>query len=367
MKRVLHIIGGMDRAGAETFLRNICLNINRKKYNFSILTFLPPKDGKRYDYQDELEKIGVKFYHIKDRRFSNPVAFYKDIKRFVRDNQFLIVHSHNDLMSGLILSAAKSGGAKTLISHAHSASNANISSWPKSLVANLLRRRLLKIATIKIACGKAAGDFLFDDTDYKIVPNGIDISAFKFNSSARQKIRKKFALDNNSLILLNVARLDVVKNQSFLIDIFDDICKAKNDVELVFIGSGALENELKAKAKACKNSGKIHFLGAQKEMPDFYSAADLFLLPSLFEGLPTVCVEAQANGLSCIVSDGVSREALLLPASKSISLNDKKGWIDAIASFSLRNKASFSKIPSYLEELDIRNTTRKLEEIYDSI
>ena len=367
MKRVLHIIGGMDRAGAETFLRNICLNINRKKYAFSILTFLPPKSGKKYDYQDELEKVGIKFYHIKDRRFSNSVAFYRDIKKIVHDNQFSIVHSHNDLMSGLILSAAKSGGAKTLISHAHSASNPNVSSWPKIIVANLLRRRILSIATIKIACGKAAGNFLFGGTDYKIVPNGININDFKFNSSARQKVRKKFALNNNSLVLLNVARFDAVKNQSFLIDIFDEIYKKREDVELVFIGSGVLEDELKARAKACKNGSKIHFLGAQKEMPDFYSAADVFLLPSLFEGLPTVCIEAQANGLSCIVSDAVSHEALLLPSSKSISLNNREGWIKAIASSSLRGKASFSEIPSCLEKLDIRNTTKLLEEIYDSI
>jgi glycosyltransferase involved in cell wall biosynthesis len=367
MKQILHIIGGMDRAGAETFLRNICLNINQNKYAISILTFLPPRNGKKYEYQDELEKIGIKFFHIKDRRFSNPVAFYADIKRIVRDNQFKIVHSHNDLMSGIILSAAKSGGAKTLISHAHSTSNPNISSWPKSLAANLLRKRLLKIATIKIACGEAAGRFLFGNTDFKIVPNGIDINSFKYNYAARQRIRKKYKINNDSLVLLNVARLDTVKNQSFLIDIFDEIHKLKNNTELVFVGSGALEAELKARASTCKNQSKIHFLGPQKDMPDFYSAADLFLLPSLFEGLPTVCIEAQANGLSCILSDAVSREAILLPTSKSISLSNKNDWIKSIVATPLRSKTSSSETPSSLEKLDIKTTALKLEKIYDSI
>ena len=367
MKKILHIIGGMDRAGAETFLRNICLNINRKKYSISILTFLPPRNGQKYDYQDELEKIGIKFYHIKDRRFSNPLAFYKDIKKVVRDNQFSIVHSHNDLMSGLLLSAAKSGGAKTLISHAHSTSNSNVSSWPKALAAKLLRKRLLKIATIRIACGKAAGEFLFGGFDFEIVPNGININHLKYNHAAGQKIRKKYAIKNDSLVLLNVARFDTVKNQSFLIDIFDKISDTRNNVELVFVGNGTLEENLKTKAKACKNGDKIHFLGAQKEMPDFYSAADLFLLPSLFEGLPTVCIEAQANGLSCILSDTVSREALLLPTSKSIALSKKDEWVKTIAASSLRNADFSPKIPSRLKEFDIKNTVLKLEEIYDSI
>ena len=310
MKRILHIIGGMDRAGAETFLRNILLALPKEKYEFGILTFLEPQNGKKYDYQDELEKAGVTFYHIADTRFSHPLRFKNQIANVVRSNHYKIVHSHNDFMSALLLSGAKKGGAKTLISHAHSTSNSRINSLSKKLLSDILKQRLRKLSNIKLACGKSAGEYLYGKgSDFSVIPNGIDLKKFEFNETKRNDLRERYNLSDDTLVLLTIGRLEPVKNQAFLIDTFEQLAPKHQDAALFIVGEGSLKKELEEKANSSSFSDRIFFVGMQPNTSKFYSMADIFLLPSLFEGLPMVSVEAQASGLPCIFSTAVSKEA----------------------------------------------------------
>ena len=369
MKKILHIIGGMDRAGAETFLRNILLAMPKDKYEFGILTFLKPQNGKKYDYQEELEKIGVTFYHIQDTRFRHPFRFKKQITKIVRENHYKIVHSHNDFMSAMLLSAAKQGGAKTLISHAHSTSNARANSLPKRLVAFLLIRKLRRIASIKLACGQAAGEFLYGkNSNFTIIPNGVDLKKFAFNIDKRSDFRSRNKISEDKLILLNIGRLEAVKNQKFLIDIFEKLVAKRPNSALFIVGDGSLKDTLLKRIKSSPHGDKIILKASQPDTSELYSMADVFLLPSRFEGLPMVSVEAQASGLPCFFSDKVSLEADIQKTAKFLPINSSEEWANAILSARLdssNRKSAWKK--EAISSFNITKGVEKLERTYDSI
>lgn len=369
MKKILHIIGGMDRAGAETFLKNILTNISDKKYSFGILTFLEPQNGKKYDYQEELEKKGVIFYHIKDTRFSHPLRFRNEIARIVRENNYKIVHSHNDFMSAFLLDGAKRGGATTLISHAHSTSNARVNSAPKRLLSNILKKKLRRLSDIKLACGQSAGECLYGKgADFTVIPNGIDLKRFAFDTEKRKLLRKKYKLSEKTAILLNIGRLEPVKNQAFLIDIFEKVAEKQSDVALFIVGNGSLKNELKERANHSSVSNKIFLVAAQQDTSPYYSMADFFLLSSLFEGLPMVSVEAQASGLPCFFSENISKDADITKEATFTPINSAENWAEAIISAKINTEArkgAWKK--NELSSFDIRRSAKELEKIYDAI
>ena len=135
MKNVLHIVGGLDRGGAEAYIMNTLRNIDRKKYRFIIATFMAPSNGDKYAYQDELETLGVEIVRLRDTRFSNPRDFEKQIEILVRKRGINIVHSHIDFMSALTLAGAKRGGAEKLIAHSHSTNNTKMKSPIKKFIS----------------------------------------------------------------------------------------------------------------------------------------------------------------------------------------------------------------------------------------
>lgn len=370
MKKILHIIGGMDRAGAETFLRNILLNMPRGKYEFGILTFLEPQNGEKYAYQEELEKIGVKFYHIKDTRFTHPLRFREQIAKVVREKHYKIIHSHNDFMSALLLNAAKKGGAKTLISHAHSTSNARVNSPLKRFWEFILIKKLRKVAHIKLACGEAAGEYLYGKKkDFTIIPNGIDLSTFAFNTDARATYRTAHKIGENTIVLLNIGRLETVKNQSFLIDVFEKIASKNPDSALFIVGNGSLKSALKQKIKSSSHADKIFLKDAQPNTSELYSMADYFLLPSLFEGLPMVSVEAQASGLPCFFSKNVSKEANIQKKAVFLPIENPEKWAMAVLSTKKQDLKSRKNAwrSDNISLFDISKSAEKLERIYDAI
>ena len=366
MKKILYVIGGLDRGGAESYLMNYLRKINHKKYQFVIATFMKPTSGDKYAYEDELVKMGVKIVRLRDTRFKKPWDFTKQIEDLVRSEKIDIIHSQIDFMSALTLPGAKRGGATKLISHSHNTYNSEFDSPIKNMASKILRKRLLKYAKVRLACGEDAGKYLYGShAKFTVIPNGIDVAKFKFDASVRKTIRTKYKIPENAVVLLNVGRLEKQKNQSFLLDIFKQYLSVNSNSYLFIIGEGSLHDSLLQKINDYKLGEKVFLLIPLPNVRDYYLAADYFLLPSLYEGVPFVGIEAQASGLKCLFSDGTPEEAKILPTTEFIPLDAQK-WINSITKpNSAKQRLDFNNIEA-MEKYNINNSVKILEEIYDA-
>ena len=360
-KKILHIIGGMDRGGAESYIMNTLRNIDREKYKFAILTFLPPRDGKKFVYEDELKELGVEILKVTDNRFRHPRKFIADVAKIVSDGKYDIVHSHIDFMSSLSLAGARKGGASRRIAHSHNTNNSKISSKKMKIAASLLRRKLNREATDRLACGQDAGEFLYGKRmRFTIIHNGIDIQKFRYNSNSRHAMREKLKIGDDATVLLNIGRFEAQKNQEYLVSIFADYVRKYKDAKLVIIGEGSLEENIRDKIASERLEDSVILLPAQDGMERYYSMADVFVLPSLFEGVPTVGIEAQASGLKCLFSTNVPEETKLLDSAEFLPLEEN--WTSHIVPAGKR--ADAVKNPAVLE-YDIKSTVKALEKVYD--
>ncbi|MBQ1344444.1 glycosyltransferase, partial [Candidatus Saccharibacteria bacterium] len=368
-KNILYVVGGLDHGGAESFIMNTLRNIDHEKYNFVIATFLAPRNGKKYTYADELKKMNAKIIRLKDTRFTRPWNFIKQFKQICEEEQIDIIHSHIDFMSALPLLGAKRAGVKKRISHSHNTFNPRLNNLFGRVMYHFYRYCVRKVATKRLACGQAAGRFLYGRrTKFQIVHNGITLKNFYFKSSMRYKMRKELGLKANDNILLTTARFEKQKNQGFLIDVLNLL---DDNYKLVMVGDGSLRKGLEQKAKSYGLSSRVIFTGMRDDIENFYSLADYFVLPSHFEGFPTVCVEARTNGLKCIVSDKVSKEVGVLGDMEFLSINPVVSpsiWASYITE-NLPNpisKRSDMKNNKKIQKFDIKETTKVLEAIYDS-
>ena len=178
----------------------------------------------------------------------------------------------------------------------------------------------MKYANLQLACSKEAGEWLFGNTQFIVLNNGIDVSKYVFNQNIREEYRKILGF-SDELVLGHVGRFSNQKNHNFLIDIFYEIIKINKKSKLILIGTGELENEIKEKVESLSLKEKVIFLGARADVNKIMQAMDVFILPSLFEGLPVVGVEAQASGLPCIISDTVSKDVKITDSVLQISLS----------------------------------------------
>ncbi|MBR3322958.1 glycosyltransferase [Candidatus Saccharibacteria bacterium] len=362
--KILHVIGGMDRGGAESYIMNTLRNIDREKFQCDILTFLKPRDGKKYVYEDELKTLGVKIIKIDDNRFRKPWKFTSDIEKVLRDGKYDAIHSHIDFMSFMPLKAAKKAGIQKRFSHSHNTNNTKLEKPIIRLMSKYFRVRLNSQVTTRLACGEDAGRFLYGkNKPFTVIHNGIDLKKFHFNANSRQMMRAKLKIDEDALVMLNVGRFEEQKNQEQAINIFADYYRKHPTARLVIIGEGSLRQQLEDKIASERLEEAVLLLPAQDAMERFYSMADIFVLPSLFECVPTVGIEAQASGMKCLFSTNVPKETKLLKTSEFLSLEDN--WRDYIKPVDQKQRSEATKEPA-VKEYDVKNTVKKLEGIYEA-
>lgn len=324
MIRILQCVNDMHRAGLETMLMNYYRNIDREKIQFDFLTHRP----QRSDYDDEIESLGGKIYYAPRLYPQNYPKYFKWMKQFLSEHpEYKIIHSHIDAMSYLPLKAAKKANISVRIAHSH---NTAIDRDFKYLLKNYFRFKLPKVANYYCACGKEAGEFLFPGKEYMYVPNAIEIDKFLFNENVRMKKRRELGI-KDEIVIGHIGRMSYQKNHKYLIDIFAEILKKRNDSILLLIGVGEKLDDIKKYVEKLGLSEQVRFLGNRADVDELYQAMDVFVMPSLFEGLPVVGVEAQFSGLSCIFSDQVPEEVNFTNKAMFISLNEKKDvWADKV-------------------------------------
>lgn len=353
---VAQIMGKMIGGGVESVIMNYYRAIDRSKVQFD---FICDADSTNIP-REEIESLGGRV--IICPPYQQLHAYSKFLEDLFRKNKYRIVHSNINTLSVFPLRAAKKAGVPTRIAHSHSTTS------PKEFKRNLLKNTLKHFskvyATDYFACGEAAGRFQFGDKAFdkglvKVIPNAIDVDKFKFDKTARKKLRQEFGFKDSDFVIGHIGRFVTVKNHAFLIDTFAEVKKQKPEAKLLLIGQGPLEQGIKDKVKSLGLEKDVVFAGQRSDTDKCYSAMDVFVLPSLYEGLPVVGIEAQANGLVCFFSNRITKEVLISPRSKFLPLN-LKTWGASIAS------SSPTRINTLLKQYNINRQAPLLVEKYDT-
>lgn len=316
--RIAHIVGKWVGGGVEAVIMNYYRHIDRSKIQFD---FLCDDDSTNIPY-DEIEKLGGRVILVPP--YQKVFKYHKELKRVLKEGNYKIVHSHINTLSAFPLFAAKCAGVKVRIAHSHSTTNKK--EWKKNLLKLALRPFSKVFANNYFCCSELAGRWLFGDKEYDkgnvyLLNNAIDLDKFKFDKSLRDKKRKELGIRPDTLVVGHIGRFVKQKNHDLLIDIFNEVHKINNDTLLLLAGQGPLQDEIKEKVNSLGLTDSVKFLGQRNDANELYQAFDVFLLPSLYEGLPVVGVEAQAAGLLCILSSAMTKETKVLKITKFIDLD----------------------------------------------
>lgn len=362
MLRILQVVNIMDRAGLETMLMNYYRHIDRNQIQFDFLTHRPDKGA----YDSEIESLGGKVYRAPRLYPQNYISYFKFMKSFFEAHQeYRIIHSHIDTMSAFPLYAALKSKVPIRISHSHST---KLDRDVKMAIKYFAKLVVPKVANVYAACGQSAGEFLYGKKqDFTVIPNAIDLDKFSYDSVKRLIKRKELGIESE-LVIGNVGRFSYVKNQMFLIEVFEELIKEEPNALLLLVGKGEDEKKLKKRVDELNLEDKVRFLLDRSDVHELYQAMDVFVMPSLFEGLPVVGIEAQASGLPCIISDRISKELLLTESTymKSLKKNSKKDWAKSILNGATKrfvDNCSRLRVSGY----DINLEAKKLMEWYERL
>ncbi len=315
MRRILHIVGNMAPDGMSNFIMNIYRRMDRSRLQFDFIVM----GEKHPNYHEEIAELGGKVYRI-PRMAKRPVTHFLEIKRIVREGGYDLVFRHTDTCTvAAELVAARLGGAKRVIPHAHS-TRALHPVW------NALMRPLLNLAaTERFACGKAAGDWLFGGAPYRIVHNGIDLTRFAFDKEKREAVRKEYVHLKDSLLFGHIGNFFTAKNHGFLLEVFSEIKKKQSNAVLLLIGDGELRDEIGEKIRKLSLSDSVKLLGERNDVDRLIQGLDCLIFPSFYEGLPIALIEAQAAGLPVVYSDVISDEVRLTQQMLPLPLSTPAG------------------------------------------
>lgn len=363
MKKILIVIGTLHIGGAENVAMNICRYIDKSKFECHYLLFDKEKGG----YEDEAIKLGAKIIRISPPN-EGYRKFYNNLIDLIQKNKYDVVHTHTLWNNGIVITAAKKCRVPVRISHSHSTKSRYKEGFIYKLYIRFMKYLIIKNSTDFLACGKDAGKYLFGEKIYrnkcKIMYNGIDIDKYRYNKETAKKIRTELGL-NSSFVIGNVARLAVVKNQMFLIDIFEEILKKRSNSILLIIGDGEERNRLEKKIKEKSLQDKIKMLGIRNDVNELLQAMDIFVLPSLFEGFGIVLIEAQSASLYSLASDKVPKEAKQSDYLEFFELEKSaEEWADKILSAPDIYRSDNISSEIY-KKFDIKNIIKDLEKIYE--
>lgn len=356
---VLFVNGGLlNRGGIESFMINYYRNIDKKKVHIDFLVHGYGK-GK---YDDEILSNGSDILHVPTKS-KHPFLYVKTLKKIFSSGKYKIVHSNVDAMSCWILKIAKECKVPVRIAHSHNTDHLTDNKI-KYFINELARKKICKYTTNCFACSNAAGKWLFNNHNFQVIPNAIDLDKFKFSKKERSIIRKKLNIANDEMLIGHVGRFDSQKNQIFLLEIFNELNKKNKKCKLLLIGDGDKKRNIEKYVRYNGLNDKVIFLGNRKDVWKFYSAMDIFLLPSLFEGLPVVLIEAQINGLKIISSNNVPEEANMVSENRMQFLPlEHKAWINQILKINTMEHYLDEK-SKICTEYNIKIASKKLQDFY---
>ena len=321
--RVAQVLNRMDSGGIEAVVMNYYRHIDRDQVQFDFYF----AEGSAFPQREELERLGAGIFPVP--AYSRPLAYHRALRRAFKSRRYPIVHAHLSTMSVFALFAAWRAGVPVRICHNHS--TAHWGEGKKTLLKYILRPFNKLFATDYFACGEKAGRWMYGDRCFeagkvRIMPNAIETERFTYDPAARQRLRGELHIPADAFVVGHVGRFMYQKNHAFLLRVFRQLLEQRQNAWLLLVGEGELLEQTRAQAQRLGLADRVCFTGARADVNKLYSAMDVFCLPSFYEGLPVVALEAQANGLPCVFSDRMTREVLLSRSAVRLPFNDQKLW-----------------------------------------
>lgn len=317
--RVLHVLGTTNLGGAESRIMELYRCMDRSKVQFDFLVHTKEEGH----YSKEIKELGGQIYSLPRFKVINLAEYRKAIKLFFHEHkEFVAVQGHMTSTASIYLPIAKKENPSIVtIAHARSA---GVDKGMKGYVTKFLRCSLYKKADYCFTCSKEAGEAVFgkkwvNKRKVWTIPNAIDANRFQYSETVRNEVREELGIQDK-FVIGHVGRFGFMKNHTYLVDIFAELCKQREDMTLVLIGKGEEEENIHNKLKKLGTElfgdekaleRKVLFLGNKFDVERYYQAFDYFVFPSTFEGLPGSVAEAQAAGLHCLISDKITREVAL--------------------------------------------------------
>ncbi|EPP15619.1 group 1 glycosyl transferase [Megasphaera sp. BL7] len=365
--RILQAFVANDKGGLTGY---ICQNyrfIDKNKVQFDFLTF----EDRKLDFEDEFISMGARFYHIS--RPSHPISYAKSLKGILNQTEYAAVHFNMSYANFIPIIIARWIGAKRIIMHSHSTAiddRRDIIRFAKMIIHKLGRHLMNYMADEYLACSSLAARWMYpvsilQSKRYHMAKNAIDVSKYNYNPHVRADIRRKLKISDDTFVIGHVGRFTYQKNHEFLIDIFKQVHDKLNNSLLLLIGEGPEENQMKEKVASLELASRVLFLGRRNDVPKLFQAMDCFVLPSRFEGLGIVGIEAQSSGLQCIFSDVVPREVDVVGKSIFLSLEHSGQWVSEILKISSLNNRKNTEAQVDAAGYNIHSEIKKIESLYE--
>lgn len=360
MIRVLQVYPQINDAGTERVIFNLYENIDTTQVQFDFLVERPGKLDKK------ITDMGGKIYYLYKKEKG---AYYSALLHFFSEHpEYKIVHTHTHARMGLVLKAAKSCGVQCRIAHSHNARN----DLPRvvSFMKGIKSIPIEKSATHFFACSLNAAKWLFPHkaNECKVIYNGINLNRYMYDEHNRLRVRKSLGISENTFVLIHVGRFASEKNHKYIVKILESYNKeASSEWKMLFVGEGPLEEAIRTQVKDAGIMDHVLFLGARNDVNRLYSAADLFLFPSLHEGLGIVVIEAQASGLPCVVSDAIPPEAdLEVGLLNTVRLNENSDkWVEMIETIKQVNNSREHQNHTILNgKYNIKRVAEQMQQFY---
>lgn len=358
--KILYVIGNpLDYGGISTFVISYYREIHGNDSHIDFLVY----GNEKGIYDDEILSNNSQIFHVPFRS-KHPLKHHMIIKKIFRSHRYDIIHAHVDAMNGYVLGLAKSAGIKVRISHAHNTAYLS-SHLVKKNILNYYKRKISKVATHFLACSKDAASFMYpkmNEDHMSYIYNASDLARFTFDQKKRNMIRE-YHVSKDTLLIGHIGRFDDQKNHMFLLELMNKLKNQEKNIKLICIGNGHLKHSFIDSIKKNALESYIEVIEPMRDIEKYYSAFDVFLLPSLFEGFPFVLIEAQYNGLTCVSSSHVPLETNITKENQYISLKAPlSDWISHLES-SARNRKTIID-PSLFTNFHIKDAAQLLKKLY---
>lgn len=355
-KKICHVVCGLQSGGAESVIINYCSNMDNEKYEWHILYQHNPIQ-KSYN---EFKKLNFKIKRIPSKKI-RPIGNFLQTYFYFKKNDIDVVHSHMTLMNFFPLIAAKLANVQIRISHSHSCNNKNIG-FVREKIETLFKKICIKYSVVLVSCGKNAGEYMYKNEEYILLPNAVNIDKYKYNKKNREEIRKKYNIDDDCFLIGHIGNFNITKNHLFMLELIEKL--KEFNVKLILVGNGELYEKIVETSKNKKLDNFVIFTGIVEKPEMYYSAFDLFILPSLWEGLPLVSIEAQTNSLNCIISNQVDLSCKINDNVKFLNLNIEDWKKEIIKLLNINSRTKNNKVP--YSNYNINKTVKIIEKIYNN-
>lgn len=369
-RKVLHVVSGMNRGGVETLIMNIYREMDKTVYQFDFVMY----NQNKCHYEEEIRTLGGNIFRLPPYQKNFPGYIYGLYNTIKKNGPYIAIHSHLYHFSGIVLKISKMAGIKNRISHSHSTRDRYSNTFVRRIYRKYLRKLVQKYSTYRLgasvdACEALYGKRCMHDRNIIVFPNSINIKLYEPSITTSNGIRGELKLSHEDLIIGHVGRFSYQKNHLLLIEIFNNIYAKVKNARLLLVGDGAEKYNTMRLVKDYQIEKNVYFLGVREDIPDIMKSIDVFVLPSLYEGLGIVLIEAQAAGKPCVVSDVVPDEAdLKIGLLKKISLyNSAKEWAKTIIDVtSITSPDWHVREKSLIQSgYDVRTNIHSLYQIYD--